>query len=273
MENIWCKFLLLASILVTYGRIFSVGGYPGLYKSPRLTRRSLVEENCGLDLCGKHLQFDSCQTLPSTDGSDNFRFFWNLAPLENGTITLSGAIDAASSGWAGWGFPGPKGGMVNGSAIIVKHDDSQSGASADCYFMAGKSRSSVAPPCPLHVTDLAACGKEDNLQASFKILLSNSVEELQSNAVQTINAIGAIDSTGALRKHPGSGNKASVELGRALRRRSGTPAPSPKVSNADGLAYHAPTAPVGSPAPPYVELTKTGISEQPRDGKNTQGKK
>lgn len=80
-----------------------------------------------MDLCGNHLQFSSCQTLPAADGSDSFRFFWNLEPLDNGTISLSGAIDAASSGWAGWGFPGPKGGMVNGSAIIVRHDITQSG--------------------------------------------------------------------------------------------------------------------------------------------------
>lgn len=85
-----------------------------------------------------------------------------------------------------------------------EHFTGSAGASADCYFMAGKSRSSVAPPCPLQVNILAACAKQQTLQVSFTVLLSNSVQELQSSAAQTINAVGAIDSTGALKKHPGS---------------------------------------------------------------------
>jgi hypothetical protein len=56
----------------------------------------------------------------------------------------------------------------------------------------------------MHVTDMSACSDNGRLQSSFTILLQNSAEELQNSLVATINAMGQLDSTGGLRKHPGS---------------------------------------------------------------------
>ncbi len=94
-----------------------------------------VQEDCGLKLCGRDSKYTLCKTLPSADGSTDFEVFWNLEPNENGTTSLHVALDAPSKGWAGWGFPGARGGMINGSAVIVKSDSSESGHSLLKYYM------------------------------------------------------------------------------------------------------------------------------------------
>lgn len=91
--------------------------------------------------------------------------------------------------------------------------------------------------------------------------------------VPCINVVGSGHMSDALHGLScGQGNKALVELGRALTRGPGTPAPGPSAKAAKGLAFHVPMAPSAIPGPAYINFTKTGVSDQPRDGKNTQGR-
>ena len=65
-----------------------------------------------------------------------------------------------------------------------------------------------------------------------------------------------------------------LELGNALRKKEGGYAPGPNpqpAGDSSGIAFRVATAPAGAPAPPTPSTNITGVSEQPRDGKNTQG--
>jgi hypothetical protein len=65
-----------------------------------------------------------------------------------------------------------------------------------------------------------------------------------------------------------------LELGAALKTPTGGPAVAPipgPEGDPSSVGFRVATAPKGDPAPPAPNTNITGVSEQPRDGKNTQG--
>jgi hypothetical protein len=83
--------------------------------------------------------YASCQPLNVGDGT--FRLLYSVIDNGNGTSTLHGAYTITTTGWAGFGLPGPSGLMLQGSAVIAKPCSScPSGAQTHfrywCFFFA-----------------------------------------------------------------------------------------------------------------------------------------
>jgi len=102
---------------------------------------------------------DTALTLPGADPltyenavllGENVRVLWTKAA--DGSVT--GALDAASPGWASFGFPGPEGSMLGGAVVIVTPDPAARGlASARTATLAGYSPDKFVSPSPDLKTD------------------------------------------------------------------------------------------------------------------------
>ena len=80
-----------------------------------------MQTHCALQVGGNQLAFEACNSFSAHIGTD-YNLLWSLTadPKGNHSCLLTGALDVLHDGWAGFGLPGEQGGMLGGSAVIVK---------------------------------------------------------------------------------------------------------------------------------------------------------
>ena len=87
------------------------------------------------------LTFENAVTI-----GEGTRVLWTKNAADG---SVSGALDAASPGWAAFGFPGPAGGMLGGAVVLVQPDPAARGlATARTATLAGYSPEKFASPSP-----------------------------------------------------------------------------------------------------------------------------
>ena len=124
-----------------------------------------------------HPQASGC-TLQSSEGPRTYslceellpgsaaKLYWTL-DASSSPVVLTGAMEASTAGWLGFGFPAVAGQMQGGNAVIAKPCSScPSGESKPCSHCSPVCQALYQPPCaclkpflnlPVHVKPCSIC--------------------------------------------------------------------------------------------------------------------
>lgn len=264
--------LILSAVPLTYGAcVFAqLGGsatpviHSDIPPSLSIPGRRLQQSNstCPLILGSSTLEFAACKSLEPVVSSDYNLLYTVTTPTGQPGPVLHGAIDAASTGWVGFGIPAQPGVMVGGSAIIVKACSTcPSGAAVDSYFLTDYRSSAVRPPGKLKVLSMQAqATPTGRLQAYFEIVLPQTAASLRSTALDVIYALGEL-AGGELQAHEDSqGVPDTLSLATAFRAQppnATTPTAPPSNSNTNTTAPVAAASPAASTSPTMTPAAAT----------------
>ncbi|KAL3141585.1 hypothetical protein ABBQ32_004827 [Trebouxia sp. C0010 RCD-2024] len=226
--------------------------------SPPGRRLQQSNSTCPLTLGSSTLEFAACRSLEPVISSDYNLLFTVTTPAGQPGPVLHGAIDAASTGWVGFGIPAQPGVMVGGSAIIVKACPScPSGAAVDSYFLADYKSSAVRPPGKLKVLSMQAqATPTGRLQAYFEIVLPQTAASLRSSALDVIYALGELAGEELQAHEDSQGVPDTLSLATAFRAQPpNATTPTAPPSNSSATAPVAAASPAASSSPTMAPAT------------------